>query len=280
MYIRLSRSHLWLMSRLVCVLSLTRSSLGQQEPPLPEQASVPLPLSTQAAPGQDAGFKRLVPEKANWKGQEYDIGAGIRVLMSVVISPTTKSDERAIALRALGHLNRKLRGDPCIDDLVALYPKLETTDEQASLLNVLNNSEDRRVLPLSYNVAVEGAEPHLRLLAAAALARWNIRRGVEVLVEFFPSGRKETAQSHGVEALMLFDVLNRTKGWGWPMAETGAPVGAQSEPTYSAVVALAESGFRKWFEQNKHRFPDWKPGDPLPTSPPFEPDKPSNEKAP
>ena len=273
------RFRLSVISGVVGIVLLGRAVAHEPKLTEPTKETSPLRLSTQAAPSEVAAAKRPLRGKVNWKGQEYNVEVGIRVLMTDVSSSAISSDERVLALRALGHLKGKLRGDPCIVDLLAVYPKLETTAERAALLNVLNNSDDQRVLPLAHSIAIEGGEPRLRLLAAAVLARWNVRLGVEVIVEFFPNGKGQTGATLGVDALMLFDVLNRTKGWGCPREEAENPVGASDGRTYSEAVALAESGFRKWFEQSKDRFPDWKPGDPLPANDPkaIDEQKPSPE---
>ena len=151
-----------------------------------------------------------------------------------------------------------------MEELVAIYPNLETTEEQYEVLLSFINSEDTRAFPLVYVIATSDASPRLRLRAAAALAQWNIRRGVQVLIELFPSEEKGPTRTVGADALMLFEGYNRRKGWGCPMEEIMKPATALSDQDYAGAVALAQRGFRDWFEQNKNRFPDWKPGDPLP----------------
>jgi len=263
----------------VCLL-LGRAVAREPDPSEQTKNTAPLPLSTATVPNEDFGFMKVVPETAHWKDQEYDIKTGISVLMRVIKNPTTTHDERVLALRYLGNLSIRLQGNKCIDDLVLLYPKLETTDEQYELLFSFISSEDSRALPLVYDVTTGDAQPRLRLRAAAALAQWNIRRGIQALIELFPNEEKGPTRTLGAAALMVFEGYNRRKAWGCPMEEIEAPAKTVAEQDHNAAIELLMRGYRDWFEQNKARFPDWKPGDPLPTSPPFEPDKPSNEKAP
>lgn len=245
--------------------SLVEQVVGvQPEPPARTTSATALPLSTRIIPNRDFGYRRVVPTKAHWNGREFDIETGIQVMMAVIKDPTTTTDERALALRHLGNLNTNLQGRPCIDDLVALYPKLETGEGKYRLLFCLLSSEDSRGLPLAYSVANGDAKSRLRHRAAAALARWNIRRGVEVLIALFPDEEKGLLRTRGAGALMTFKSFNRTKGWGCPVEDILNPAIAMSKHDHDAAVALAQSGFSEWFEANKERFPDWKPGDPLP----------------
>ena len=226
-----------------------------------------LPLSTEIVPNKNFGFFRVVPKTAHWNGQEFDIETGIQVLMTVIKDPATTTGERALALRSLAHLNTQLRGNPCIDDLVALYPRLETTEERYQLLLSFITSDDARALPLVYGVASSDAQSRLRHRAAAALAQWNIRRGVEVLIALFPNKEKGLLRTRGAAALMTFERFNRTGGWGCPVEEIMKPATVLRKQDDDAGIALAIKGFREWFDANEHRFPDWKPGDPLPEAP-------------
>ncbi len=241
-----------------------------QEPEQPARTTfaADLPLSTAIVPNKDSATFRVVPKTAHWNGQEFDIETGIEVLMAVIKDPTTSTDERALAVRHLGNLNTLLSGQPCIDDLVALYPKVTTVEIRYRLLLCLLRSEDSRGLPLFYSVLEAGtAESRLRLRAAAALAQWNIRRGVLELIELFPNEERGPMRTLGADAMMLFEYRNRSKGWGCPVEEIMKPATAMSKQDHDAGVALAMKGFRDWFEANRQRFPDWKPGDPLPKAP-------------
>ncbi len=68
-------------------------------------------------------------------------------------------------------------------------------------------------------------------------------------------------------ALDLFETKNRLKGWGFPDQEIRKAIEGRAGLDREAFVASYTAEIKKWFAENERRFPDWKPGDPLPEVP-------------
>jgi hypothetical protein len=57
---------------------------------------------------------------------------------------------------------------------------------------------------------------------------------------------------------------NARKGWGFPEEEVRMALKDRTDLDDDQKAAAYIAEIKKWFAQNEHRFPDWKPGDPLP----------------
>lgn len=213
----------------------------------------------------------------DWEGRQYGTSEGIQVLMRVVTDAGTDREERAKALERLSTLWPWLRNTDRIPELIALYDTLTGREEKLGLLGCLTRSEDPRGVPLFARVLQHEKDDRVRLFAAIALAQWNVRRGVGELVagldsdEVFPQpvyspyGRK-------IGDIVLGDFLSksRDKGWGFPDEEIRKSIetqGGLGEGKRKALyIAEMKAAVKKWFAENEDRFPDWKPGDPLPAA--------------
>ncbi|MGB2984910.1 MAG: HEAT repeat domain-containing protein [Phycisphaerae bacterium] len=202
-----------------------------------------------------------------WQGRDYPAADGINVLMEVIANPATDPLVRANALGKLGRLASWLPNTNRIPELIALYDTLRERGEKGELLLTLMYSDDPRTLPLFVKVLDKEQDNTLRLLAAHGLAKWNVRRGVVELLPLFectePLGLRTVRD--GVAG--TFRGLNRRKGWGCPEEEIGKSMESRPDLDEDQRRGLYIAEVKKWFEENKHRFPDWKPGDPLPKVP-------------
>ncbi len=223
---------------------------------------------------------RHLRTSVRWKGREYDVESGIDVLLNVVRHPQDHSPpwNPATALTGLAMLDTQLNGRACLDELANVYGTSDAA-EKNSILTCFITSGDPRGLPLFARSLDSEKNVGLRLIAAIGLARWNVRRGVSELISLF----ERTELRHlpgppiiGQEALQTFRSYNDHQNWGFKgedfqkWSESRTDLNDSEKPAlYSAEMA---SEVKKWFAVNKHRFPDWKLGDPLPGNTPTEPE--------
>jgi hypothetical protein len=196
--------------------------------------------------------------------------------MAVVRDSERSPNERQRALNELSSLSRNLNGHPCIDELASLYNVASVLEKQA-MLNLFMGSDDPKGIPVFLRTVEHEENMKLRLAAAAALAQWNVRRGVAELVKLMDSKDSVPQPSRMFfvydNAIDLFEIKNRLKGWGFPAEDVRKSIEARPGLDREQFVALYSAEVKKWFAENEHRFPDWKLGDPLPA---IEPDKESN----
>ena len=64
-----------------------------------------------------------------------------------------------------------------------------------------------------------------------------------------------------------FRNANARKGWGFRYEETAQSIARRTDLTADQEAVLYIAQIKKWFRESGHRFPDWKPGDPLPEAP-------------
>lgn len=233
-----------------------------------EEAGI-LPLSTAqvAVPGKSTG--KMFYATVEWEGQEYHAIEGTSVLMKVITDPATDSILRAKALQRLG----RLRNTDTTVRLVALYDSLAEREEKLGVMSCLIWSEDPRGFSLFTRVLEHEQDNMVRLFAGVALAQWNVRRGVAELVRVLEEC-KDGARADRTfcnEAAKEFAGLNARKIWGFPEKEIRESIASKTALSDEEMSALFVAAIKKWFSENEHRFPDWKPGDPLPTAPKLPP---------
>ena len=233
------------------------------EPPAGGKAEESQELSL--SPAEPApGNHSVAPRTTQWKEREYDVDAAIPILMGVIQDSTMVPAERAAALDRLGVLSTHLRGRRCIDKLVELYPTLETSEERFGLLQCLVKSQDSRALALLFAAASGDKDPLVRLIGAAGLSTWNVRAGARELIDLFALDAPGPRGALGWEAVVAFDSENSRRGWGLPMKVADRADASLRGLSDAALRRELQRRYHEWFEQNKTRFPDWKPGDPLP----------------
>ncbi len=205
-------------------------------------------------------------EEVSWQGKHYPAAEGVDLLMKVALEPGTIND-RILALRRLEHLGSQLRNTERIPQLMKLYGRWTDRSEKVLVLFCLARSKDQRALPLFSGILDTRKEEYLRLPAAYGLAIWNVRRGVRELVELLAIKQTESPIRYpgiiGDEAARLLSRLNYWKSWWAPDAPLQAVAEANRE-THDRSLDACQAEFKKWLAANEHRFPDWKPGDPLP----------------
>ncbi|MFH0983642.1 MAG: HEAT repeat domain-containing protein [Planctomycetota bacterium] len=222
-----------------------------------------LPLSPHSVPG--AASRPAPPATLRWEEGEYDLERGIRVLLALILDERADPLRRERALDTLGRLNTRLQEAECVPEIVTLYPSLSARDLQGAALICLCKSEDVRGLPLFSKVLQDEHDPLLRLLAAVGLTQWNIRTGVqELLVLFDSDAQLPNKRTLADEAAINFSFLNRTKGWGFPERELRDSILKRTDIKETEKTHIWIEEHKNWFENNRDRFPDWKPGDPLP----------------
>lgn len=232
---------------------------GREEPHV-------LPMSTESASEPRAHH---LATTVRWKGREYDIDAGIEVLMTVVRNPDETPDERGRALAGLVVLGAQLSGRECMEELVTLYHTTGPLEKGFILLSFMT-SEDHRGIALFVRVLDKERDDYLRFIAADGLARWNIRRGVAELIQLFESTELPSGRFYplvGERARALFQKLNDRKEWGFPNEEIGKAIASRTDLNDQEKLATYVADIKRWFAENEHRFPDWKLGDPLPEVP-------------
>ena len=260
-------------------------------PEPPRKALAKLLLSSESVTGPTI---RRLRTSVQWNDREYDVDSGIDVLMNVIRGPEVPLWGRGSALAGLAMLGTQLQGRACMQELAKLYDAA-TVSEKGGILLCFLVSDDPRGLPLFVAVLDKEQDNTLRYGAASALVRWNVRRGVAELIHLFESTELPSGRFYpviGDRARGLFQKLNDRKGWGfrdeeirgaidtrlgidrealkrWESLdeETRKSIEAQTQGLREKFDALYFAEIRKWFAENEHRFPDWKPGDPLPEGP-------------
>ncbi len=98
------------------------------------------------------------------------------------------------------------------------------------------------------------------------MARWNIRSGVSKLINLLESRHVgPQGQRFGNEVMKVVQGLSEHNGWGLPEGEILRRImESRSDLNQDQKIGLHVVEIKKWFAENEERFPDWKPGDPLP----------------
>lgn len=226
-----------------------------------------LPLSLKSVKGHIA--IKQVPTFIKWQGHKYDVDTGVDVLMGVIRAPEMSPNYRELALLDLARLKTNLKGRPCLDELRTHFDDAGGL-EKKFILTCFKGSRDPRAIPLFASVLDNEQSIKLRLSAASGLAEWNVRIGVAELVVLLdskevlpppPPPRMPYVRDYALE---YFRKSNARKGWGFPYEETALSIGMRTDLNDDQTSAIYIDGIKKWFEENEHRFPDWKVGDLLP----------------
>jgi len=230
-----------------------------------------LPLSTAYVPVPGEATGKMLYTTVEWEEHEYQAQEGTTVLMKVIVDAVTDSSVRAKALERLS----RLRNRDATPQLLSLYDDLREAEEKAWLLRCLTSAEDPRGLPLFARVLEQEADDTVRMVAAFSLAQWNVRRGVEEFVGLLdsgvPAGQTDRMKYDLHTLINVFATENRRKSWGFPFEEVAKSIGQRTDLADEQKASLLASEIKKWFSENKDRFPDWKPGDPLPAAPKLPP---------
>jgi len=223
-----------------------------------------LPLSTAHVAAQGETTGKTFYATVEWEGQEYHALEGTTVLMKVIADPVTDPTIRAKALQHLGRLHNR---DTTVQ-LVGLYDSLTTREEKVGIMSCLIWSEDPRGFPLFARVLEHEKDNMVRLYAAVALAQWNVRRGVAELIRVMEECKDDASSDRTVcnEAAKAIASFNAHKGWGFPEDRIRQKIASRADLSNEDMSALFVTEVKKWFAENDHRFPDWNPGNPLPTA--------------
>lgn len=243
------------------------------------QGNASLKLSPKAAPRSNV--VHIVPTRSEitWDRRTYGLERGIKALMSVVQDKMESVERRVLALQKLGSFSIQLDGSAAIHELIAYYPSLGEPDLKVAALRCLAATDDPGVLPLFYKVHIGDSSDRVRLIAAGALARWNVGSGVTELERLMLSDSEfSPGRLVADEALKLIQSLGSRNGWGFPVSEVARAIQGMNGVVRGEVRSAWHDRFATWFEQNKHRFPDWKLGDPLPEVPADEEQAPVDSK--
>lgn len=223
-----------------------------------------LPLSVESISG---GTSQRLETTVQWRDREYSVDAGIDIVMNVVLDSEENAHERELALLQLAKLRTQLRGRLCLDELGTMYDTSRELEKQI-ILTCFLGSRDPRALSIFVRTLDKEQDMKLRLSSASGLSGWNVRRGVAELVELVGSrgtlpqpARMPYVRDNALES---FRKANARKGWGFPDEEIRKSVAGRTDLDEEAKGALYAAEIKKWFAENKHRFPDWKLGDPLP----------------
>ncbi len=223
-----------------------------------------LPMTSAFAPGVTT--RRMSRQRpVEWDGEQYACKDAVPVLMSAILDVTAAGAHRLDALGKMTTLSNQITNTAWVDELISRYHAAVDRDEKIGLLQCLIGSEDPRAFPVFVQTLEQETDRTIRLFAAGGLAQWNVRRGTAELFaqlhvdELVPGG--STLANEAMKAIQSF---NRTKAWGLPEKEIWSRIEARGDLDKNQKVALYASEVKEWFADNAHRFPDWKPGDPLP----------------
>lgn len=227
---------------------------------------LPLTSALTRVPGEMSDMDRRTT--VSWKGQDYSCDTGAHMLMELVVKPDTDRAIRAEALTALRRVPRPyLRDNDKIEQLMSVYENLQTAQEKVDLIIVVA-AWSPRTLPFLVKILDRENDMGVRQQAAAGLAAWNVRRGVAELLHLLEECTDVGSADRIVcnEGAKTFLWLNARKGWGFPEKETRESIMEKADLDDNAKSALFVTEIKKWWAENEQRFPDWKPGDPLPAA--------------
>lgn len=248
----------------LCIVFTSASAFG---PPVEDrEARQILPLSPALASVPREVHYKDHRTTVSWKGHDYSCGEGARVLLRLVGDRNTDRSVRAEALHALRRLPRRhLRNTDTIEQLISFYDSLHGRQEKVDLI-VLVAAWSPRALPFVTEILDSEDDIGVRQQAASGLAAWNVRRGVAELVRLLEACKDDATADRRVcnEGAKNFAWLNARKGWGFPEDRIRQEITARADLSNEDMSALFILEIKKWFEANEHRFPNWKPGDPLP----------------
>lgn len=232
-----------------------------------EEAVLPLSPALAPVPGDMRHEDRRTT--VTWKGHDYSCGEGARVLMELVVDRDTNRSLRTEALHTLRRVpHRHLRDADTIEQLMSVYDSLHDRQEKVDLI-ALVGAWSPRSLPFLARILDREKDKGARQLAGAALAGWNVRSGVAELIRVLEECKEDASRDRSVcnEAGKEFTWLNARKGWGFPEGRIREEILSRADLSNEEMSALFVSEIKKWFTEDEHRFPDWKPGDPLPEVP-------------
>jgi len=257
MFLDLAISRLFSVVLALASVMVTSDSSGSTEQRRNHQDSLPLAPDVTKNSIEDVNDRDEVIE---WNGVVYDWQDGIEEFLRVVSDEEIDSDERTRAIERLG----RTKTQHVTPALVELYPQLQTRPEKVGIILCLVRSQDPRGLPLFARVLNSEEDAIVRLFAAGGLASWNVRDGVNGLIELMDVATVVEQRTVREEALILFEDYNRRKEWGWPAKDVRRAIDSHVSRDQEEKRDLLLKELRHWWDDNQHRFPEWHPGDPLP----------------
>ena len=223
-------------------------------------------LSLTAEHDLASSARRNHPESIIWEGIELDSRVAESILMNVVENPESAKSRRLDALGKLSAIHSVLRGSDSLPRLIALYDKDVDIETRRAVVLCLCKSMDPRAFDLLFRITQsESGDSMLRVICAGGLAQWNVRQGVRQLAMLADSD--ESIHSHrtiGDEAMILLQSLDQLKNWGYDARPSVQSIITSKSLNHSDKRHALRDNFVEWFEANAYRFPDWRPGDPLP----------------
>lgn len=229
-----------------------------------EEGSLPLSSALAPVPGEMKFEDRRTT--VNWKGRDYACAAGARVLTDIVADRHASPGLRAEALRTLRRVpSTYLRDIDTMDQVISVYDTLHDSQEKVDLIALIG-AWSPRALPFLARILDTEKDKGARQLAAAGLAGWNVRSGVAELIRVLEECKEQASRDRTVcnEASKEFTWLNARKAWGFSEDRIREDILSRTDLNNEEMSALFVTEIKKWFAENEHRFPDWKPGDPLP----------------
>lgn len=224
-----------------------------------------LPLSNAFVPNSGS-WKEYRDTPIHWNGMDYAPKDAAAPLAQVIASKSTKAPERMTAIGLLSTVANQLAGSESILSILKVYETVDNVDEQTELLLVLAKAEDPRAFSLFARILESEPGTSLRFAGAIGLAKWNIRTGVRELIGLTGSkAQLKKVRAISDESLKTIFSLNEQKGWGIPEKKIETMINSKVGISQEEKRMLVIDELHKWFSENEHRFPDWKPGDPLPS---------------
>lgn len=256
----------------LALLALTCLTSGPVDSPSGQSSAEETPnfaLSSVCVEVQGAQTGKSFHNTVEWEGQRYGAVDGTAILMQTIVDPNVHATLRTLALQQLA----RLRNRNATERLLAIYDGLREREERLGVIRCLISSEDPRGFPLFMRVLEHEQDKLVRLFAAVALAKWNVRRGVTELIDVLERCKdyEQTERSLCDEAANEFRWLNTHKGWGFPMEPLERDISSRTDVDLARQRSLLISAISSWYLENKSRFPDWASGNPLPAAPELRP---------
>ena len=122
---------------------------------------------------------------------------------------------------------------------------------------------DPRALGVLYG-SLRDVNEGVRMFAGAGLAARNVRDGLAELIRLLDSSKMlSQTQPQWYSVLAGLEQMNQLNGWGFPNKEI-TDSARRSTGNRVQFRAVLITRWEEWFAENEQRFPEWKPGDPLP----------------
>jgi hypothetical protein len=213
-----------------------------------------LPL---AAPAQTPNEIMYIDDHSTVRfgGRDYEFEEAMPVLLQALSVTGAEPSQRVEAAWGIGLIGNHPIVATYLPELLRLARAEQTFEVRGRLLMALSRIDDPTLLGYFEELLQNENDPFMRLLAAQALARWNVLDGIRELVQLLGSDSPSGSRPLAGEAIIALQRLNEKNGWqiGVPITCGAWPRGMK--PSESAELTTLRADLTVWLDANAQRFP-------------------------